>query len=320
MRPIAYVYAAGGMGPEGNVNLDIFEASRVPLAADARPISLRALAKQTNAQTPRLVSRFVELAVLGARRIDGPIAPATRLYVATGMGEIVNNDAMYHQVVPPCGEMIMPARFVSSGNNMAAFFVARQAGLVSRNLTVSLEELSFEQALRIACDDLAAGAMREGLVGAVDETATPREFYLRHFPFAHDHVIGEGSAWVLLGADPDGAIGELLDVTVTGPDARRNPSTDDLRGMLSGDQAILLPGFRLDAEDLLPLLRLTGATKHHRYMQHTGYFPTAVGLALAGTFQAQWSAATTFIHLNDDEFGRCGRLIWRVYARRSRAQ
>lgn len=217
----------------------------------------------------------------------------------------------------------MPARFASSGNNMAAFFVARQAGLASRNMTVSLEELSFEQALRMACDDLAAGAMPAALVGAVDESTTPREFYVRRFPLAHDRAIGEGSAWVLLGADAAGAnggiepIGEILDVAVCGPGTGENDRLAEITGPLSYDPVVLLPGCRVDASD--PPEPMRHPYGRHRYLQFTGCFPTAVGLALAGTFQAAWSNTTTFVHWNRDAMGRYGALAWRVYARRAGA-
>ncbi len=318
MRPLAYLHAAGGMGPNGDLELDLFDPSRVPLTADASPISLRALARQLNMPTPRLVTRYVELAVLGAQQIKRALVPSTRLYVATGMGEIVTVDALYHQIVPPASEMIMPAKFASSGNNMAAFFVARQMGLLSRNLTLSLEELSFEQTLSIVADDFAAGAMQAALVGAIDEAAVPRAFYLSHFPFAREHCIGEGSAWLVLGSDPPGAIGELLDATVFAPNPDQRDCMSAIRDIVSGDPIIVMPGFRLTAADIAELKQHIGAATHHAYLQHTGYYPTAVGLAMVGAFRKAWPSTTTFLHWNRDEYGRIGRLVWRVYGPQGR--
>jgi hypothetical protein len=313
MKPLAYFHATGGMGPHGDLDLDLFDASSAPLTADADPISLRALAKQLNTQTPRLVTRYVELAVLGAQQIKHPILPSTRLYVATGMGEIVTVDALYHQIVPPVSEMIMPARFASSGNNMAAFFVARQLGLVARNMTISLEELSLEQTLRIVALDLAAGATRAALVGAIDEAAIPREFYLSHFPLAREHCIGEGSAWLLLGAAAAGATGELLDAMVSAPNADPITLTHNVRDIASCDPIIFLPGCRLTETEIDEVKQRVGATTHLPYLQYTGYFPTAVGLAVIASFRHAWPSTTTFVHWNRDELGRIGRLVWRVY-------
>ena len=313
MKPLAYLHAAGGIGPNGDPDLDLFDPSRAPLAADASPVSLRALAKQLNTQTPRLVTRYVELAVLGARQIKRPLAPSTRLYVATGMGEIVTVDALYHQIVPPANGMIMPAKFASSGNNMAAFFVARQMGLMARNMTLSQEELSFEQILRIVVDDLAAGAMPAALVGAIDESALPRDFYLSHFPFAREHCIGEGSAWLVLESDGVGATGELLDATIFAPNADRLDCIDDVRRIVPDDPMIVMPGCRSTPEEIDSLIQRIGAATHHPYLPYTGYYPTAVGLAMVGTSRTKWPSTTTFLHWNRDEFGRIGRLIWRIH-------
>ena len=165
----AYVHAAGGVvaTESGIVDADEFEAA--PMGVDAEAGPLRALVAKAAPSVSRMASRFGQLAVLGAadclRRLRGNVDPATRIYLATGLGDVAHTDALYFGVMPPRSEMPPPARFATSGNNMAAFFVAQHAGITARNLTVSQDELSLECALGFALSDLASGAADAAFVG-----------------------------------------------------------------------------------------------------------------------------------------------------------
>jgi hypothetical protein len=319
----AYVHAVGGLGPGGRVVGDYSAAGAERLAEDARPVPLRDLGKTLGCRMPRLASRFAELAVIGAscclRALATPLATETPLYLATGLGDVARTDELYYQVMPPSSEMAAPAQFATSGNNMAAFFVAQQAQLRSRNMTLSLEALSLEQALALALRDLAVGGTASALVGAVDETTVPREFYVRRFALAEHELIGEGSAWCVLRSEPAGACGEIVGAAVL-PPRQIEDENAWAEVVLQAAETFHLPaptllsGCRLTTRESAALRQGSGGSAGADYLACTGYFPTAAGLGMASTFYASVSSDRSFLHVNRDQAGRTGLIAWRVYA------
>jgi hypothetical protein len=338
-RASVYVRAAGGAGA-GGLDLHEYASGRRPaLAADAAPVLLRVIVGGVAPRMSRMASRFAQLAVLGAasclRQLDRPPHPDTRVYLGTGLGDVAATDELYYCVMPPNGESPPPARFATSGNNMAAFFVAQHAQLTSRNLTVSQAELSFECALVLALSDLSAGATNAALVGGVDETTLPREFYTRRYPVAPDQSIGEGSGWLLLDSgrasanlqrDALGAISGVRVLPPRSPDAA--PWLDQVLGALddlgfahlsSGDRGdcgtrlTLTTGCGIGTADIAALVARFPACEHHAYLAYTGRFPTAAALGVAGLFTRSRDRAQTCLHVNRDSAGRTGLVTLEAY-------
>ncbi len=318
-----YIHACGGIGPDGRIWQGDPVSALQP--ADAAPIALKPLLKARAIAVPRVASRFAELASLGAhaclQRLPAPLDAATRLYLASGLGDVARTDALYYQVMPPRSEVASPAHFATSGNNMAGFFVAQYAGLRARNLTVCADALSLEQALLRACSDLRHLAAPCAFVGSVDETTVPREFYVRRFALREHEHIGEASSWFVLGTGSDGAIGELLDVQVwptrAGPldDASVTQVADRINDSVPAStrpSASLLAGCRLEPADAHRLAQRAGVTLAPDYLSRTGVFPTAISLAMIEGLNAP--SATTIIHVNRDDAGRTGMVVLRAFA------
>jgi hypothetical protein len=337
-----YIRAAGGVVAAASGMVDSAGFGEAPLCVDAQPAALRAQVAQVAPQVSRMASRFSQLAVLGAadclRRLEAmqqsDLDADTRIYLATGLGDVAHTDALYYGVMPPRSEMPPPARFATSGNNMAAFFVARHAGLTSRNLTLSQAELSLECALELALSDFAAGATRSALLGGVDETTLPREFYTRRFHVGMDQAIGEGSGWLLLDAVPehDGvrALGAILGASVmpspTTPDSNnlidqaRRASRTFAVDKLPTPRLVVLPGTGIAADELMALHRELGATgpawKCHDYLGWSGRFPTAAALGIAAMFGPiieHGRERLACLHVNRDPSGRTGVIAFEVY-------
>lgn len=328
------ILAAGGVAAAAR---SLSEPAAHPLAlleADAQPIPLRALVAEAAPQVSRMASRFSQLAALGAadclRRLDRPLPADTRVYLATGLGDVAQTDALYYGVMPPQSEMPPPARFATSGNNMAAFFVAQHAGLPARNITLSLAELSLECALEVALSDLAAGATSCALLGGVDETTLPREFYTRRFHVEFDQPIGEGSGWLVLGNSQQPGAGRAL-ASLLGARIMPAPGGVD-RGAWIEQTVRVVEAFaeNLGARARLCLMTGTGVTAPERLALHralrqcwpacecldylcwAGRFPTAAAvgiaaIACAGTLPAD--ARRTFAHVNRDRSGRTGVIV-----------
>lgn len=352
--PPVFILAAGGVVAAASGVVDAAGLGGPSLCTDAKPVALRAQVAQVAPQVSRMASRFSQLAVLGAadclRRLEGGLNDQlknslkkepdnaldanARIYLATGLGDVAHTDALYFGVMPPRSEMPPPARFATSGNNMAAFFVAQRAGLTARNLTLSHAELSFESALELALSDIAAGASRSALVGGVDETTLPREFYTRRFDVAAEQMIGEGSGWLLLDAAPErngiDARGAILGVRILPA-----PATPDSAGLIdqvrqfcktfahdapTAFPVAVLPGTGITADDTRALQRELGSLLAqgvcHDYLGWSGHFPTAAAVGIAAMFAVnveQLHETLTCLHVNRDSAGRTGLILFEVY-------
>jgi len=329
-RAKVYVRAAGGVGASG-VDLYARTSGELPfLPTDATPEPLRGIAGVAAPRMSRMASRFAQLAVLGAssclRRLGRSPNPCTRVYLGTGLGDVAATDALYYCVMPPRSEAPPPARFATSGNNMAAFFVSQYAQLNSRNLTLSHAELSFECALDLALSDLSTGAAEAALVGGADETTLPREFYTRRFPVASDQVIGEGSGWLLL--DPAGAAADPVAPAlgaITGVRLLPSPCSpgaaswaarvmDALDGLASAHPGVtLIAGCSTGATEIAALAARLPSCERYDYLPYSGRFPTASALGVAGLFALQTPRARTCLHVNRDASGRTGLMLIEVY-------
>jgi hypothetical protein len=341
-----YVRAAGGVVATAAGMVDATGFASSPLCADATPVALRVQLAQVAPQVSRMASRFAQLAALGGadclRRLVGApegalenkLDAGTRIYLATGLGDVAHTDALYFGVMPPRSEMPPPARFATSGNNMAAFFVAQHAGLTSRNLTLSQAELSLECVLELALSDFAAGATRSALLGGVDETTLPREFYTRRFHVGLDQMIGEGSGWLVLDALPEHngvrAWGAILGAWVMPAPTTPDPSKliDQVRwasrvfgaDALRTSRIVVLPGTGIAADEMMALQRELGAhgstSTWHNYLAWSGHFPTAaaVGIvAMFGSVMKRGYETLACLHVNRDPGGRTGVIAFAVY-------
>lgn len=320
MRAAVYIHAAGGIGAQATP-IGTWQTAMEP-GADAQPVSLRAITSAMGVTLPRLASRFAALAVAGAcqcaSRLAAPLAQGTPVYLASGLGDVARTDALYYEVMPPRGEMASPAQFATSGNNMGAFFVAQQLDLVSRNFTLSQSDLSFEYALQLALDDLTAGAAATALLGGVDETTLPREFYVRRYPPSAGTWIGEGSAWLALGTAPAGAVGEILGVSFA-PAARSDDVRLWARGAAATVQtlidtsvpATLMPGTRISPAQVAALREQLPAFAIFDYRRYTGCLPTAAALAMVGALAGGQRTSGSLVHVNCDARGRTGVMAWR---------
>jgi len=305
-----YIHAAAALGPQQ----DYTAAARAPLRADPAPTDLKALSKTLLGQHLRQASHFVELAALGAtlclNRLAQPAPSDTAVYLGTGLAENRKNDALFEQVLPPGPGLASPFDFINAANNMAAFYVARLAGIEARNLTVMQDELSFEYALTLACSDLQHGAVNHALVGGVDEMSLTRAQHLRRLRLDDAQIMGEGSGWLYLSTDPFGARGELLGVTRVPPAA--DASADILNRIHEWRRApepvILLPGFRLAATEVEQLTAAWPELRVENYLDFCGSFPTAAAFGLAARFDAPCPQPALYLHLNRDADGR-GMLV-----------
>lgn len=307
-----YVHAAAALGPGGATG----STPRAPLTADP-DTDLRALAKTVLGQSLRQASHFVELCAIGARlcldRAAAPPRPDCAVYFGTGLGEVRRTEALFAAVMPPGPGVATPFDFINASPNMGAFYVARLAGLMTRNLTITQDVFSFERALWLACGDLRAGAVAQALVGGADENGFPRREHLRRLPLRAEAIMGEGSGWLLLSRDPEGAWAEVIDI-----DAPVTAGLDAAAWAHACAQTIgpapvtLLPGCGMTAEDRAALAARLPAAKFQSYLEYCGHFLTASAFGVASQFDEPTPPGGTLVHINRDAAGATGIVLLRM--------
>src|SRR3989344_311385 len=194
-----YILSAATLGP----GQDTASADRRVLAEDANPLDLQALLKTFTKQYLRRAGHFTELAVAGSQlcisRLKQPLNQDTAVYFSTGLGEVQKTVALFQQVMDEDTGLVSPYSFVNSVSSTAGFYVAKAAGLKSRNLTVCQEEFSFETALKLAQTDLENNEVEFAMVGGADECSHPRAEHMHPLKLKTRPPRGGGGGWFFLG-------------------------------------------------------------------------------------------------------------------------
>ena len=317
--PAIYIHAAAALGPR----LDYLPEQRTRLTADPEPRPCSELARRVIGRSLRQASHFVELAATGAQlclQRAGGAARDCGVYLGTGLADVRSTAALFQQVLAADQGYAAPFDFINATSNTAAFYVARLAGLRSRNLTVSQAELSFEWALRLACRDLQATDVRHALVGGVDENSHPRAEHLRRIALDAGQIMGEGSGWLYLTTDARHALGEVLGVTFLPCERAPDPEAWAQRGAaqvhaFAGDGSVhLLPGFRLPARHLEALARRLQPASVVHYLDYCGAYHTAAAFGLALLFDQPRQAPAWYVHVNGDGTGHTAVISLRAFA------
>jgi hypothetical protein len=310
--PRVYVHAAAALGPGGASTT----AERRRLGSDART-ELRDLARKVLGQPLRQASHFVELAAIGSRlcldRLGAAPSADTAVYLGTGLGEVRRTEALFEQVLPPGPGIASPFDFINATANMGAFYAARSAGLLTRNLTVTQGVFSFERALTLACDDLCAGAVAQALVGGVDENHFPRADHLRRLPLRDNQIMGEGSGWLFLSTAAAGARAEIAAVETLPPVSGSGDAWARRVAAVMPEKTVpmtVLPGYGLSAVQCDAVARVFSGAARRDYIGECGCYPTAAAYGIATLFDDA-PAGGVAVHVNCDDRGATAVVVLR---------
>lgn len=174
---------------------------------DAEPLpSLDAVLRAVCRKPPRRIDRFVQLALIGsARCVQGvQLRPDCGIYLGSTHGPLASNIRVQQQMLRDrC--LPKPFDFVNTLGSIAGFYVADNLQLSGPSLFVSRQTRCLEAVLEIALTDLAVGAVRQALVGVVEEAPSPLADQRQRLRVANAATpLGEGSHWMLLGASRPG--------------------------------------------------------------------------------------------------------------------
>ena len=154
--------------------------------------------------------RFIQLGLVGSGRCTAGrrLAADCGLYLGSGLGPMGSNIACQEQLLRD-RELPMPFRFINTLGNSAGYYIARNLGLNGQNLFISRRGASFAAVLEAALTDLDCGAVRQALVGVVEEVTLPLPEHRRRQELPEETVVAEGSHWLLL--ERDAVTGHLLE-------------------------------------------------------------------------------------------------------------
>lgn len=154
--------------------------------------TLRAELKKQGVEARRL-SRFTQLALLGALPLKEKIQPDTALYLGSSFSSPSKFNKMFQQLTEQ--HLPSPLDFMANLNNAATFQLAQTLGSNAPTLFLAVNKQQYWQPLHLALTDLSLSPTQTVLVGWAFE------HYAKHQQ--------EGSIWVLLSTKAENAIGTL---------------------------------------------------------------------------------------------------------------
>jgi hypothetical protein len=295
-----YIHAASAIDPLlNNDPSDRTELTGIPDKADAAA-NVKALIGDPLRQASHLVKMGVIGVIQCRKQIASQLDSSAAIYVGTGLGEMDKCRGLFDQVMPPTSGMASPFDFISSSSNIAAFYAAKILGLSTRNLTISQDEFSFEYALKLAIDDLRAGAYNQAFVGGLDERSDVIDYQLRRMQIADNQILGEGCGWLYLKTNAEGALASIEDITFLRDDnitesSWVNAVADKLKH-IEGN-IIILPGFRISDIACQALKQKISLSSFSHYTQYCGCYHTAAAFGIAEAVN-NYPANSTLVHIN----------------------
>lgn len=192
--------------------LTVLATSALELLADDAPLDLNARLKaETGRVGPRRVSRFVRLALLGARRCVGatPLPSSTAVYLTSNTGPVADTAELLVQAAT--GQPLPPVRFVNVSSNMVSYYLAAELGLQGSNQVVMSRDLAWFSLLETAWFNLPPGGT--ALVGAVEECAWPLAAHRQRLGLPATAALADSSHWLLLRRGAGGTPGDGTVIT-----------------------------------------------------------------------------------------------------------
>lgn len=270
--------------------------------ADETLPDLKDLVVDAVGQPIRRVSRFMQLAIVGAGRCakNVQLPSDTAVYLASGRGDLeITLDVMNH--VFRESQSPKPLSFVNTVSNAACFYVAKCLNLAGRSNFVCSRYFAFERALQLALVDLNLGAVTSALVGAVDTAVTPIDAHRKRLGVDELAPLGEASHWLWLTLDKNRA--HLGAVTALHNAIDRSELLLWLAQQNFSRDTCLSGGQFISTTDLKQIQNESGLTQTFDYRELRGYYDSQSAAAI-GEFLSATNSATTMLHIQSDPAAR----------------
>lgn len=183
MTPLHIIAAAEYVAP---VDIDTAEDLK-PLVHDA-----------TGAHVRR-ISRFIQLALIGAGRSarGTQVTKDTAVYVGSSQGDLETIIDVLRAVLRD-GLSPRPLSFINTVSNAACFYVAQTLTLLGRSTFVCNRYFAFESVLQLAVVDLLNHDADQVLLGTVDVVVPPLSEHRARLGLDGDAAVADASHWIAM--------------------------------------------------------------------------------------------------------------------------
>lgn len=272
--------------------------------------NLKGLVSDSVGAPVRRITRFVQLALIGAGRCckQVTISPDTAVYFSSCRGDTEVTATLLRDLIGR-NESPSPLTFVNSVSNAACFHVAKALALHDRSNFVTNRFDPIVAALKTAYLDILLGETRNALIGSVDAVALPLSEHRQRTQVTDDRVLGEGSHWLLVAAesDPRPAIANIAAI-------HNFSSWEKLRlwlekeNQLIDEDTVLAPGQHLPKQDCDRVLASTGISEVFSYRESLPHYDSQTGAAI-DLFIREGKNTGSMLHINSDPSGRYSALL-----------
>lgn len=268
---------------------------------------LKRLVSESVGMPVRRVTRFVQLALIGAGRCckQVEVLPDTAVYFSSCRGDTEVTATLVRDLIGR-QELPSPLTFVNSVSNAACFHVAKALALDDRSNFVTNRFDPIVAALKTAYLDILRGETRTALVGSVDACALPLSEHRERTQVDGETMLGEGSHWLLVAAesDPRPALASISAI-------RNFSSWETLRRWLEesrlGVDTVLAPGQHLGQPDCERILAWSGITHVFSYRKNLPHYDSQTGKGIENFVRD--GEASRMLHVNSDPSGRYSVLL-----------
>ena len=249
----------------------------------------------------RRANKFVLLSLAGACRcVHGQaLKTDTAVFLTTENGTMADTETVLEQIYDK-HEFPLPYNFINTMSNTAAFYVSQTLEILGRSFTISSQQFSFERGLELLRCDLDAGVVTRALFGGVDEACFSMARFESRFNRPHgEHRLVEGSCWLLIAADSDGALGEIRSLESFNG---LTPTAAWVKRGYSNKPLVLSYGILVDPSEKKIIADAAPHGVEFDYISEYGYFDSATACGICGFLDRYANAR--LVHINKDFHGQ----------------